>query len=164
MSSSRAAFARCSSEASGVVGQAAGGVGERLDAAGEPRRLAELEHERAAGRAQRLVDAGQHPAQPGRAVRREQPDAVRVVARAERVERGLEGLGAQHRRLRLVELAEARVEPGLERVRLQQPVAEAVDGRDPGAVELARKVVPAAGVQLASGCASAARRRRASCT
>src|SRR6185437_2293709 len=42
-----------------------------------------------------------------------------------------------------------RVEPGRERIRLQQPEAEAVDRRDPGAVELAREVVAASVEQLA---------------
>ena len=38
---------------------------------------------------------------------------------------------------RVVQHAEARVDPGRERVRAQKAVAEAVDGRDPGGVELA---------------------------
>src|SRR5205823_12925667 len=68
---------------------------------------------------------------------------LRGGARAEPREGLSERLGAQHGRLRLVELAEARVEPGRERVRLEEAGAEAVDGRDPGAVELAREVVAA---------------------
>ena len=44
----------------------------------------------------------------------------------------------------VVELVEARVDPDRERVRAQQPAAEAVDGRDPRAVELAGEVGPPA--------------------
>jgi hypothetical protein len=61
---------------------------------------------------------------------------IRMPVGAERRQRLVEGLSGEDRRLRLVELAEARIEPGLERIGLQQPVAEAVNGRDPGAVEL----------------------------
>ena len=43
--------------------------------------LAELEHELAAGRAQRLVDGRQHPPQAGGAVGREQPQPLGIVAR-----------------------------------------------------------------------------------
>ena len=57
--------------------------------------------------------------------------------------------------LLLVELTEAWVDPYRERVRAQQPRAEAVDRRDPGAVELlceveaaAREVLDAAGIAL----------------
>jgi len=52
-----------------------------------------------------------------------------------------ERLASQNRALRIVELAEARVEPGGEGVGLQQAQAKAVDRRDPGAVELAGEVV-----------------------
>src|SRR5262249_55435257 len=93
-----------------------------------------------------LVDAGQHPPQPAAAVRREQAQPRLVVA-AELLERGAERLAAEHAALTVVENAEARVDPGGERVRLQQAVAEAVDGRDPGAVEPALEVVPAELVQ-----------------
>ncbi len=102
----------------------------------------------ASGRAERLVDARQHPAQAAGAVGREQAQPIRVVVGAERAERGVERLAAEHGGLRLVELAEARVEACLERVRLEQPVAEAVDRRDPGAVELAGEVVAAPRAQL----------------
>ena len=61
----------------------------------------------------------------------------------------LERLAAEHPRLAVVEHTEAGVEPGRERIRLQQPVAEAVDRRDPGAVELTGEVVSAAVEQLA---------------
>ena len=50
----------------------------------------------------------------------------------------------------VVELAEARVDPDRERMRAQEARAEAVDGRDPRAVELAREVVAAARVQRRS--------------
>ena len=132
-----------------VGGEAARRVAERLDALGERRPLAELEHELAAGRAQRLVDADQHPAQRRGAVRREQLQALRLLAGAELVECLRERLAGEHGRLRAVELAEPRVEPRLERVGAKQPRAEAVDRRDPGAVELAREVVAAALAQLA---------------
>ena len=114
---------------------------ERRDRTGEARSLSQLEHELAPGRAERLVDARQHPAEPGRAIRRQEPDALGIAVGAELLERTLERLSAEHGRTRLLELAEARVEPHTERVRLQKPVAETVDRRDPGAVELARKLV-----------------------
>ena len=101
-----------------------------------------LELQRQPGRAKRLVHARQHPPQPAAAVRREQPQALRAVA-AELLERGAKGLAAEDAALAVVEDAEARVDPGGERVRLQQAAAETVDGRDPGAVELPREVVAA---------------------
>ena len=132
------------------VGVADGSAGERLrlcaerrDRTGEARPLSQLEHELASGRAERLVDPRQHPAKPGRAIRRQEPDALGIAVGAELLERTLERLSAEHGRTRLLELAEARVEPHAERVRLQKPVAEPVDRRDPGAVELARQLVPA---------------------
>ena len=72
-----------------------------------------------------------------------------------------ERLRAEHGRLRFVELAEARIEPGRERIGPEQAGAEAVDRRDPGAVELTGEVVPAAlgerradpGAELAGGTA-----------
>ncbi len=132
-----------------VGGEAARRVAERLDPLGERCPLAELEHELAACRAQRLVHADQHPAQCSGPVRREQLQALRLLAGAELVERLRERLAGEHGRLRAVELAEARVEPRLERVGAKQARAEAVDGRDPGAVELAREVVASALAQLA---------------
>src|SRR5207253_9455621 len=101
------------------------------------------------GGPQRLVDAGQHPPQPAGAVRCEQTQTPRIVTGAEFVQRLLERLAAEHPRLAVVEHTEAGVEPGRERIRLQQPVAEAVDRRDPGAVELTGEVVSAAVEQLA---------------
>ena len=106
----------------------------------QPRLDRRFEPQLEPGRAQRLVHAGQHPPQPAAAVRGEQPHPRLVVA-AELLERRAEGLAAQHAPLAVVEHAEARVDPGRERVRLQQPVAEAVDGRDPGGVEVTREVV-----------------------
>ena len=125
----------------GVIGEASRGLAQLGEPAREVGTLAELEHEVAAGRAQRLVDAGEHPAQPAGAVRREQAEPLGIVVRAERGERRVERLAADHGRLRLVQLAEARVEPRREGIRLQQAVAEAVDGGDPRAVELAREIV-----------------------
>src|SRR5262249_49384796 len=46
--------------------------------------------------------------------------------------------------LGVVELTEARIEPGRERIRLQEPQAETVDRRDPRGVELAGEVRAAA--------------------
>ena len=143
-----------------------GGVGREgachLLQLGEPfrdaRALAQLERQVASGRAQRLVDARQHLAQPLRAVGREQPQALRVARGAERRERTLECLAAQHGRLVVGELVEARVEPDREGMRAEQPRAEAVDGRDPRAVEPAGEVGPAARVQGgADACAQLAR-------
>src|SRR5439155_11126018 len=54
-----------------------------------------------------------------------------------------ERLAAEHPALAVVEHAEARVDPRSKRVGAQQPMAEAVDRRDPSGVELAREVVPA---------------------
>ena len=94
------------------------------------------------GRAQSLVHAGQHPPQPAAAVRGEQPQPRLVVA-AELLERRAERLAPEHAPLAVVDDAEARVDPGRERMRLQQPVAEAVDGRDPGRVEITHQIVAA---------------------
>ena len=62
--------------------------------------------------------------------------------RAELLEREVERLAREHAGLVLVEHAEVRVDRSLERVRLQEAVAEAVNRGDPGAVELTREVVP----------------------
>ena len=119
-------------------------VGEALGDAGL---VAELELQVAPRRAERLVDAGEHAAQPLRAVGREQAQPLGVARRAETGERALERLAADHGAVLVVELAEARVDPHRERMRAQQPRAEPVDRRDPRAVELAREVVTAARVQ-----------------
>ena len=103
--------------------------------------LSQLEVELPAGGTEGLVDARQHPPQPAGAVGREQLQPVRILAGAELVQRRLEGLAADHTALAVVEDAEARVEAGRKGVGLQQPQAEAVDGRDPGAVERAGQVV-----------------------
>jgi hypothetical protein len=63
------------------------------------------------------VDPGEHAPQRARAVGREQLQSHRILAGAEILERDFERLAGEHRRLRLVELAEARIEPGLERIR-----------------------------------------------
>ena len=104
------------------------------------RPLAELEDEVASGRAKRLVDARQHPAQALRTVRREQAEPLGLASGAELLERAIERLAAEHRGAGVLELAEARIEPGGERMRAEQPCAEAVDRRDPGSVELAREI------------------------
>src|SRR5215216_3003907 len=115
---------------------------ELLEPLAELHRLARVDPQLEPGRAQGLVDAGEHPAQPPSAVGGEQPQARLVVA-AELLERRPERLASEHASLAVVEHAEARVDPGRERVRLQQAAAEAVDGRDPRAVELALEVVAA---------------------
>ncbi len=119
-------------------------LGEPL---GDDRQLAELERQLASGGAERLVDAGEHPAQPVRAVGREQPQPFAVARRAERRERALERLAADDGAVFVVELAVARVDADRERMRAQEPRAEAVDRRDPRAVELPREVVAAARTQ-----------------
>ena len=131
----------------GIRGERRGGGVQLGEPLGHARHLAELEPQLPARRAQRLVDAREHPPQPLRAVRREQAKALAVARRAERRQRALEGLAADHRAVLLVQLAEARVDADRERVRAQQARAEAVDRRDPGAVEPAREVGPAAAVQ-----------------
>ena len=131
-----------------LVGQRARRLAQLLEALGEVGTLADAELELAARGAERLVDAGEHPPEAVRAVRREQAEAVRLAAGAELGERLLERLAPEHRRLRVVELAEARVEAGGERIRLEQAEAEAVDRRDPRAVELAREIVAAAARKL----------------
>ncbi len=123
-----------------VVHEAASGLAQGLQPLGHRRTLAELEDERPARRAQRVVDPRDHPAEPARLVRRQQPRTFLVVRCAEGVERLVEGLAREDGRLRAVELAKARVEAGLERIGLEQPVAEAVNRRDPRAVEAAREI------------------------
>ena len=103
--------------------------------------VGDLEDELPARGAQRLEDAGQHPPQAARPIRRKQPDPLGVPGRTEGVERLLERLAGQHPRLVLVEHTEARVDAGLEGMRLQQAVTEAVDRRDPRAVQLACQIV-----------------------
>ena len=137
----------CSIGGAGVLCEAPCRLGELREPRVQAGPLAELERELPAGRAQRLVDGGQHPPQPGGAVGGEQPEPRWIVAGAELVQRRLERLTTDDAPLAVVQHPEARVESGSERVRLQQPEAEAVDGRDPGPVERAGEVVTAELVQ-----------------
>ncbi len=126
-----------------IVREALRRLGQLRQTSVETRSHPELELERAPGRAQRLVDARQHPPQAGSAVGREKLQPLRLLRGAEQSQSGFERLAADDPALALVEHAEARVEPGREWMRLQEPQAEAVDRGDPGAVEGAREVVPA---------------------
>ncbi len=116
-------------------------VGQLVELSLEVRPLAQLEVELPAGGAKGLVHGRQHPPQATGAVGRQQLQPFGILTGAELVQRRLERLAADHAALAVVEDPEARVEPGRERVGLQQPQAEAVDGRDPGAVERAGQVV-----------------------
>ena len=147
----------------GVVRKAVSGVAQSLDAVGERRPVAELQHERPPGGAQRGVDSSQHSPQAGGAVRREQLESVRLFPATERCQRLLERLACEYGGVRFLELSEARIETGLERVRPEQPVAEAVDRGDPGSVELPSQVVARHASEAPSGFGPAARRRSASC-
>ena len=109
--------------------------------------LAELELQVAARRAKRLVDAREHAAQSLRTVGGKQPQPFGVTSRAEAGQCALERLAPDHRAVLVVELAEARVDPHRKRVRSQEARAEAVDRRDPRAVEPPREVVAAARVE-----------------
>ncbi len=130
-----------------VAGETPGSVGQLRKPCLQAGPLAELERQLPAGRAERLVDGGEHPAQPGGAVGRKEPQPRGIVARAELVQRRLEGLAADHAALAVVQHTEPWIEAGGERVRLQQPQAEAVDRRDPGSVEGASEIVAAELVQ-----------------
>ena len=103
-------------------------------------RSSHVEHELPAGRAQSLVDPRQHPPQPARAVGGEQAEPLGLLVDAERRERLLKRLAGEDARLVVVDDPEPGVDAGLERMRLQQPVAEAVDRRDPGRVEVACEI------------------------
>ena len=107
--------------------------------------MSDREPERTAGRSQATVDAEEHRAQPARAVRRKQAQPLGLASGAERRQRVRERLGGEHRGLALVEHAEAGVDPGLERVHAKHARAEAVDRRDPGAVDVASQIAPAGG-------------------
>ncbi len=131
-----------------VVHEAAAGGAQLLEPLLERGTFAELEDEVVSRGAQGLVDPRDHPPQAARAVGRQEPEPIRIAVGAEGRERLVERLAREHGGLRLVQLAEARVEAGLERIRLQQAVAEAVDGRDPRPVELAREVGAAASTKL----------------
>ena len=125
-----------------VVDEARRRLAKLLRTLVEPGARRRLEHERTSRRAERRVHADEHLPEPGRTVRREQAPAVGLVCRAEPLERGRERLGLHDHRLGLVQDAEGRVDPRRERMRAEQPPAEAVDRRDPGAVELERELGP----------------------
>ncbi len=81
-----------------VLHEAAGGLAQLLEPLADRRALAELEDEVAAGRAERLVDPGDHPPQAARAVGGQQSRALLVVRAAERSEHLVEGLAREDRR------------------------------------------------------------------
>ena len=112
------------------------GCSQLRDPLVELRLLLEAELERPAGCPQRLRDPAEHATQADRAVRREQLDPLWMLVRAEFRQRDAERLRTQHARLALVEHAEARIDACRRGIRPEQPVAEAVDRRDPRAVEL----------------------------
>ena len=118
-----------------------GDLAELRHPLGERRHRLAGELERPSCGTQPVVDACEHAAKPFGPVGREQPDALGLPGFHVVGERLGEGLRPKHGGLALVEDAEARVEPGLEGMRPQEPVAEAVDRRDPPAVEIAREVV-----------------------
>ena len=141
-----------------VFREAARRLAELVDPHDEARPLAQLEDELPSGRSERLVDACEHPPQAVRAVDRQQPQTGRVVVRAEGGERLPERLPSQYAALALVEHAEARIDARRKRMRTQEPVAEAVDGGDPGSVERACQVGPSPlGEPLANPAAQLAR-------
>ena len=146
-----------------VVGEAAGGFAKLVDATAETRALPQLEDELAARRPERLVDAGEHPPQPVGPVDGEQPQPRGIVRGAESRQRLREGLAAEHAALAVVEHAEAWVDARGERMRAQQPVAEAVDRGDPRPVELAREVGTSTLDESARGSGCAARRPLSRC-
>ncbi len=117
-----------------------GALGQRGQGLGDARLVRDTQLERTAGRAQALVDAAEHDREPPGAVGREQLEPVGLAAGAEARERLGERLRTQDSRLALVQYAEPGIEPRLERMRLEEPVAEAVDGRDPGALDVAREI------------------------
>ena len=146
-----------------VLDEAACGLTQVVDALREVGPSADLERELAPGRAQCLVDAGEHPAQAVGAVGGEQAQPVGIPVGAELVERLPERLAPEHRALRVVELTEARVEA---RQRTDTPSGGA--GRSRGSSRSRRR--PARGRdrdgrarRAQRGCACAARRPRAAC-
>ena len=126
-----------------LVQQALRGVAQLLEPLGKLRPPRQLELERTPGGTKRLEGAGDHPPQAARAVGREQSQPLAVLISAEHRQRLVEGLALDDPRLAVVQHAVARIDPGRERMGLEQPVAETVDGRDPGSVERAGEVVPA---------------------
>jgi hypothetical protein len=125
------------------LGEAACRILQLLDPRPESGPFAKLEDQRPPGRAQRRIDAGKHPPQGPSAVGGEQRGPL-LVAFIEEVLQGRgEGLALEDTRLALVEDAKTRIDAGREWMRLQQPMAEPVDRRDPGPVELSGEVVAA---------------------
>ena len=68
--------------------------------------------------------------------------AIGFIDGAERLQRCVEGLPLQHPRLSLVEDTESRIDARSERVRREEPPAEAMDRGDPRTVEVAREIGP----------------------
>ena len=126
----------------GVGNEAVGRLADAVHALAEAGAGTRLEDEISTRRAERRVDLDEHAAETVGAVGGEELPAVGLVGGAERLERGRERLGLENERLRLVEHAEARIDPGGEGMRAEEPAAEAVDRRDPGAVELEGEVGP----------------------
>ena len=126
-----------------IVEQTTGSVAQFPQPAVQVGGRVQLEQERPASRTQRLVDAGQHLAEPAAPVRREQRQPLPLLTAAERLDGAIEGLAAKHGRVLVIELVETGVDPDRERVGAKEAAAEPVDRRDPGAVELTRQVEPA---------------------
>ena len=123
-----------------VRGEAGRLLSKSRDRLGDARTRAKHEDEVAAGRAQRLVHAREHAPKPVCAIGGQETETLGIALGAEAFERPLERLAAQDRRAGLLELAEARVEADRERMRLEQPVAETVNRRDPGSVEVTSEI------------------------
>ena len=142
-----------------VGGERRGLCGELVDRILEALLEPGLEHEVEGSRTERVVDAHEHRPQPASAVRGEKLPAIGLVGGAELVERDGERLTLDHARLRLVEDAEARVDPGGEWIGGEQAPTETMDRRDPGAVEIAGEIgaieleqtCPDPGTELAGG-------------
>ena len=123
-----------------VIAESQRGVAERLDPLGQRRPRSRLEHELPPGRAECRVHVPEHLTEPHGAVGREQLPPVRLVGRAELLERSRERLGLEDERLRLVEHAERGVDSRREWVCAKDAPAEAVDRGHPRAVELEREI------------------------
>ena len=127
-------------------------------------RVDDLQHEVAACRAQRLVDAGQHPPQPARAVRREQADPLGIAADAQK---RLEGLLERLAASTATGSRRARGTAGRCRPRTDAP--SATGGRSRGSSRSRRRPARARdrggrARRAAAGFVRAARRRPARCT
>ncbi len=107
----------------------------------------QLEPKRATGRTQRLVGGDDHPPQARPPVGDEEGRPDLITVRAELLQSGAEGFARKHERLLGIEHAEVRVDSGGDGVLAQQPAAEAVNGRDPGSIELAGEIMALALVQ-----------------